>query len=145
MAVTWCWATIGLAGLLGGLAGRVASRIGLRNANLAAWTLAAAGIALPALPRPGIGGALLSSALFGATYMALTGVCILWAARVFPDRPARGVTWSFAGLGAGQTAASPLAGAAGSTFGLAAVFGLTGLTALLAWSQLTPRLAPPPS
>jgi MFS family permease len=145
VAATLCWAAIGVAGLLGGLAGPAAGRFGLRNANLAAWTLAAGGIGLLALPRPGIAGALLSSALFGVSYMALTGLCILWAARVFPARPARGVTWSFAGLGAGQTAASPLAGAGGSAVGLAAVFGLTGLAALLAWSQLTPRLAPPAS
>ncbi|MEU5260396.1 MFS transporter [Amycolatopsis sp. NPDC021455] len=145
VASTLCWATIGVAGLLGGLAGRAASRTGLRNANLAAWTMAAAGIALLALPRPGIGLALLSSALFGVSYMALTGLCILWATRVFPARPARGVTWSFAGLGAGQTAASPLAGAAGSAVGLAAVFGVTGLAALLAWGQRSPRLAPPSS
>ncbi|WP_329046335.1 YbfB/YjiJ family MFS transporter [Amycolatopsis sp. NBC_01488] len=142
VAVTVCWFTIGVAGLLGGLAGRLAERTSLRTANLTAWTLAAAGIALLALPRPGLPGALVSSALFGLTYMALTGLCILWAARLSPARPARGVTWSFAGLGAGQTAAAPLAGAAASGLGSAAVFGLTGLVALAAWSQLTPRLAP---
>jgi predicted MFS family arabinose efflux permease len=143
VAATWCWFAIGAAGLLGGLAGRAAGRIGLRAANLATWTLAAAGIALLALPHPGLPGALASGALFGVTYMALTGLCILWAARLFPTRPARGVTWSFAGLGAGQTAASPLAGAAASSLGLGTVFGLTALVALVAWSQLHPRLAPP--
>jgi predicted MFS family arabinose efflux permease len=142
VAATWCWFTIGVAGLLGGLAGRAAERIGLRAANLVTWTLAAAGIALLALPHPGLPGALVSSALFGITYMALTGLCILWAADVFPTRPARGVTWSFVGLGVGQTAASPLAGAAAAAIGLPAVFGLTGLFALIAWSQLHPRLAP---
>jgi predicted MFS family arabinose efflux permease len=142
VAATWCWFTIGVAGLLGGLAGRVAERVGLRAANLTTWTLAAAGLALLALPHPGLPGALVSSALFGITYMALTGLCILWAADVFPTRPARGVTWSFVGLGIGQTAASPLAGAAASAVGLSAVFGLTGLVALIAWSQLHPRLAP---
>ncbi|SER72147.1 Predicted arabinose efflux permease, MFS family [Lentzea xinjiangensis] len=144
VATTWCWFTIGAAGLLGGLAGRAAERFGLRAANLGAWTLAAGGTALLGLPDPGVAGALVSSALFGATYMALTGLCIVWAARLFPARPARGVVWSFAGLGAGQTVASPLAGAAATGIGLAAVFGLTGLAALLAWSQLRPRLAPPP-
>jgi MFS family permease len=128
--------------LLGGLAGRAAERVGLRAANLTTWTLAAAGLALLALPHPGLPGALVSSALFGITYMALTGLCILWAADVFPTRPARGVTWSFVGLGIGQTVASPLAGAAASAVGLSAVFGLTGLVALIAWSQLHPRLAP---
>ncbi|OXM65642.1 MFS transporter [Amycolatopsis vastitatis] len=143
VAATWCWATIGVAGLFGGLAGRAAGRAGLRTVNLATWTLAAAGIALLALPCPGVAGALLSSALFGSTYMALTGLCILWAARVFPDRPARGVTWSFAGLGAGQTVASPLAGAAAAGIGSAAVFGLAALVALTAWSQLHHRFGPP--
>lgn len=144
-AATWCWFTIGVAGLLGGLAGRAAERVGLRAANLVTWTLAAAGLALLALPTPGLAGALVSSALFGSTYMALTGLCILWAAGLFPTRPARGVTWSFVGLGVGQTAASPLAGAAASGIGLAAVFGLAGLVALVAWSQLDARLAPPGS
>ncbi|QRP50336.1 MFS transporter [Amycolatopsis sp. FDAARGOS 1241] len=143
VAATWCWFTIGVAGLLGGSAGRVAERVGLRAANLATWTLAAAGIAVLALPDPGLPGALVSGALFGCTYMALTGLCILWASRVFPTRPARGVTWSFLGLGIGQTAASPLAGATASAIGLAAVFGLTGLVALIAWSQVHPRAAPP--
>ncbi|WP_410611650.1 MFS transporter [Amycolatopsis sp. lyj-109] len=144
VAATWCWAAIGVAGLLGGLAGRAAGRAGLRTVNLATWTLAAAGIALLALPEPGVPVALLSSALFGSTYMALTGLCILWAARLFPERPARGITWSFAGLGAGQTVASPLAGAVAAGIGSGAVFGLAALVALAAWSQLHVRLAPPP-
>ncbi|WP_326566868.1 MFS transporter [Amycolatopsis rhabdoformis] len=144
-AATWCWFTIGVAGLFGGLAGRAAERFGLRTTNLVTWTLAAAGLALLALPRPGLLGALVSSALFGSTYMALTGLCILWAARLFATRPARGVIWSFFGLGVGQTAASPLAGAAASAIGPAAVFGLAGLVALAAWSQLDARLAPPGS
>ncbi len=144
VAATWCWCTIGVAGLLGGLAGRAAEHAGLRVVNLVTWTLSAAGIALLALPSPGLPAVLLSSALFGSTYMALTGLCILWAARLFPDRPARGITWSFAGLGAGQTAASPLAGALAAGLGSAAVFGLTALVALTAWSQLHRRLGPPP-
>jgi predicted MFS family arabinose efflux permease len=143
VAATWCWAAIGVAGLLGGLAGRAAGRVGLRTVNLATWTLSAAGIALLALPDPGVPLALLSGALFGSTYMALTGLCILWAARLFPARPARGITWSFAGLGAGQTVASPRAGAAAAGLGSAAVFGLTALVALTAWSQLHRRLGPP--
>ncbi|WP_410631893.1 MFS transporter [Amycolatopsis sp. cmx-4-83] len=134
VAATWCWFAIGVAGLLGGLAGRVVDRVGLRAANLATWTLAAAGLALLGVPGLGPKSALISSALFGSTYMALTGLCIVWAARVSPARPARGVTWSFVGLGAGQTAAAPLAGAAAGTLGLGPVFILTGLVALLAWT-----------
>lgn len=143
VATTWCWAAIGVAGLLGGLAGRAAERAGLRTVNLVTWTLSAAGIALLALPTPSVPLALLSGALFGVTYMALTGLCILWAARLSPARPARGITWSFAGLGVGQTVASPLAGALSASLGAATVFGLSALVALTAWSQLHHRLSPP--
>ncbi len=134
VAATWCWFAIGVAGLCGGLAGRVVERVGLPAANLVTWTLAAAGLALLAVPGLGLAGALASSALFGSTYMALTGLCIVWAARVSPERPARGVTWSYVGLGVGQTAAGPLAGAAAASIGLGPVFILTGLVALLAWT-----------
>lgn len=140
---TWCWFTIGAAGVAGGVAGRAADRFGLRTANLVTWTLAAAGFALLGLPDPGVAGVLLSSGLFGVTYMALTGLCIVWAARLFPARPARGVVWSFLSLGIGQTVASTLAGAVAGGIGLAAAFVLTGMLALVAWGQLHPRLRPP--
>ncbi|OLR94797.1 YbfB/YjiJ family MFS transporter [Actinokineospora bangkokensis] len=139
--VTWCWFSIGAAGLLGGMAGRAAQRYGVRRATLAAWALAFLGIGSLALPGLGVGVALVSSVLFGASYMALTGLCILWATEVWPERPARGVTWSFAGLAIGQTVASPLAGAAAGVVGLAVVFGVAGLAALLGWAQVHPKLS----
>jgi len=142
-ATTWCWFAIGVAGLVGGTAGRAAGRFGLRPTNLAVWTLWSAGIALLALPAPGVVASLVSAAVFGAGFMALTGLCIVWAARLFPARPAHGVTLSFLGFGVGQTAGTPSAGALADWIGLGPVFAVTGLLGLLAWTQCAARLAPP--
>ncbi|MEJ8281910.1 YbfB/YjiJ family MFS transporter [Pseudonocardia spirodelae] len=143
LVATAAWGAIGLVGLLGGAAGRAVERHGLRAVGLVVWTAWSAGIALLALPAPGVAGALVSAGLFGTGYMALTGLCILWAARLFPASPARGVTRAFLALGVGQTAAAPLAGALAGQIGLGATFAVTGAAGLLAWTQLHPRLAPP--
>ncbi|MBW0104706.1 YbfB/YjiJ family MFS transporter [Pseudonocardia sp. KRD291] len=140
---TWSWCAIGLGGLVSGTAGRAVERHGLRVTGLAVWTTWSAGIALLALPTPGPVGAIVSACVFGAGFMALTGLCILWAARLFPETPSRGVTWGFLALGIGQTAGSSLAGAAAGVVGLGLTFALTGLLGLVAWTQMHPRLAPP--
>ncbi|MEV1294632.1 YbfB/YjiJ family MFS transporter [Pseudonocardia sp. NPDC049635] len=140
---TWAWCAIGLVGLVGGTAGRAVERHGLRATGLVIWTCWAAGIALLALPAPGPLGAVVSAGVFGAGFMALTGLCILWGARLFPEAPSRGVTWGFLALGLGQTAGSALAGTAAGLVGLGPTFALTALLALAGWTQIHPRLAPP--
>ncbi|GAA5153124.1 MFS transporter [Amycolatopsis dongchuanensis] len=126
-----CWCAIGLAGPIGGMAGRLAERRGLRWTVVCVWLVWTAGMALLALPRPVFPVALLSTVLFGIAYMGLTGLCILWAGRLFED-VSRGVTLSFLGLAAGQTAASPVAGALGDAVGLGPVFGGAALASLVA-------------
>jgi predicted MFS family arabinose efflux permease len=75
--------------------------------------------------------------------MALTGICILWAARLFPEAPARGVTLSFLALGIGQTLGSPLAGAVADLTGLSLVFaGAAAISLVAAGSQLRFGSAP---
>ncbi|MDQ1636588.1 MAG: hypothetical protein QOJ32_3397 [Frankiaceae bacterium] len=141
VSTTWCWFTIGAVGPLGGLAGWLAGRVGLRAANVGIWTLWAGGLGLLALPSPGLLGSLGAAAVLGATYMALTGLCILWGSRLFPARPSHGVTLSFLALGVGQTVGSALAGTLTDAVGFAATFGIAALLSLTAWLQLHPRLA----
>lgn len=136
----WFWLTIGIAGPLGGVVGGLCHRYGLTRANLAIWTVWAISLALLALPSAGPVISLISAALFGASFMALTGICILWAALLFTESPARGVTLSFLGLGAGQTLGSPAAGALADHFGLTAVFAITAAFSLTAWHQLHRRV-----
>ena len=141
-AATWCWFAIGIVGPVGGLAGAASERFGLRATNLAVWTLWAASFAVLALPGLGLAAALGSAAAFGLAYMALTGLCIVWGARLFPQRPAHGVMVSFFALGIGQTIGSPLAGVLADGIGLAGVFAVTAAVSLVAWTQLRPSLAP---
>ncbi|MFE9399447.1 hypothetical protein [Streptomyces flavidovirens] len=84
------------------------------------WSLS---LALPALAGPALPVALVSAALFGATYMGLSGLFILWAV-------------DFLAPTAGQAVAAPVAGLLGDradlgpVFGPAAVGGLAGLLLL---------------
>lgn len=66
--------------------------------------------------------ALALAGLFGAGYMALTGLLIVWGVRERPQRPASGVAAAFLALAAGQIAASPVAGALAEHAGLPAAF-----------------------
>lgn len=136
----WFWLTIGIAGPLGGTVGALAHRHGLTPVNVATWTLWAAGLAILAHPAPGLSLALVSAGIFGATFMGLTGICILWAARLYPESPALGVTLSFLGLGTGQTLGSPIAGALAEHTELGVVFAAAAAISLSAWSQLHPSL-----
>lgn len=136
----WFWLTIGIAGPLGGVAGVLCHRYGLTRANIVIWTVWAIGLALLALPSNGPVIPLISASTFGATFMALTGICILWAALLFTEAPARGVTLSFLGLGVGQTLGSPIAGALADHIGLPAVFVIAAVMSLTAWHQLHSRM-----
>ncbi len=139
---TWCWFAIGAVGPLGGLAGFASQRYGLERANIGTWTLWAAGLALLALPL-GFTGSLAAAGVLGATYMALTGLCILWGSRLFPARPAHGVTLAFLSLGVGQTVGSAVAGTLVDALGMATVFALVALVSLAAWLQMSASPAPP--
>lgn len=142
-ASTWFWFCMGLAGLAGGLAGRAASRYGLARSNVGVWMLWAASNGALALPAIGFVPALASGAAFGAAFMALSGLCILWGARLYPELPARGVTVSYLGLGLGQTVGSAAAGALADLASLSAVFAVTAVVSLASWYQLTRRFGPP--
>lgn len=107
---TTFWVVLGVSGLLGGAAGDLVSRFGLglvlRGSLLAmaaaiGMLAAAPGVLLVAYP---------SAAFFGATYIMLTGILLVWAVRVFRDRPSAGLGAAFLLIAAGQILGSYLAG-----------------------------------
>jgi predicted MFS family arabinose efflux permease len=108
---TVMWIALGGAGLLGAFAGDLTGRIGLaRSWGLAMLLLAAAtaGLAL----APGVpGAAVAAAAVFGAVYIALTGLLLLWGTRVYADRPVFGVGAAFLLIAVGQALGAPLLGA----------------------------------
>ncbi|MEQ3626632.1 MAG: MFS transporter [Celeribacter sp.] len=104
------WSCLGIGGIAGAWTGTLVNRFGLDCVHLACLGLMAgcifavgSSIATPAL-------ALISGALFGAAYVTLTGVYLIWGVRALSDRPATGLMIGFLTMAVGQTAGAPVFG-----------------------------------
>lgn len=110
--VGWLWIALGLGGFLGALAGALVERTGRRGA----WCLCAAVLAL-ASGGTGLAAATgsewlayTSMAAFGAGYMGLSAVLILWARHLLPDNAGAGTSVLFIALAVGQALGSAVFG-----------------------------------
>ncbi|MBD3924497.1 MFS transporter [Nocardioides cavernae] len=103
-SVGFLWIALGLGGLLGPLTGRLVERRGLARAW--AWSVGAVAVASVALAGAvGLGlawPAYVAMACFGAGYMCLSGVLILWARDAWPEAAGRGTSVLFVALAVGQ-------------------------------------------
>ena len=115
------WTCIGIGGIAGAWAGILVNRFGLDCVHrlchgLMAGCILAVGsiIATSAL-------SLIGGALFGAAYVTVTGVHLIWGVRALSDRPATGLMIGFLTMAVGQTAGAPAFGTlmAGPGVGLA--------------------------
>lgn len=104
------WSCIGIGGIVGAWAGTLVNRFGLDCVHwsclgLMAGCILAVGssIASPAF-------ALIGGALFGAAYVTVTGVYLIWGVRALSDRPATGLMIGFLTMAVGQTAGAPVFG-----------------------------------
>ncbi|WP_108502481.1 MFS transporter [Paracoccus indicus] len=103
------WACIGIGGLLGGFAGTLVGQFGLDRVHraflgLMAVSILAVGLGLGPVPT------LVGGAIFGAAYVMLTGVYLVWGIHALPDRPATGLMTGFLTIAVGQTVGAPLFG-----------------------------------
>jgi predicted MFS family arabinose efflux permease len=102
--VGFLWIALGLGGLLGPLTGRLVGRRGLAGA----WVVTAGAVAAASAILAGAVGlgaawpAYVAMAGFGAGYMCLSGVLILWARDVWPGAAGRGTSVLFVALAVGQ-------------------------------------------
>lgn len=102
------WVVMGIAGIGGSLAGKLIKLRGLSSAFRIFLMLLMSSIVLLVIPNTI---ALYASAiLFGISYIAMTGVLLVWGTRCFPESPYIGVSLSFFFLGIGQTVGSSFAG-----------------------------------
>ena len=111
--VGWLWIALGAGGLLGTLTGRLVQRIGLRGgwaACAGALALATAVVGL-SVATGNAAAAYAGMAVFGAGYMAMSAVLILWARSAWPRRAGAGTSVLFIALATGQAAGSAAAGA----------------------------------
>ena len=97
------WTVMGCAGVAGAMAGSLIARYGMRAVHLVfhvALGLAVAAVGLDGAP-PWL--VFMGGGLFGAAYLMLTGVYLVWSIAALPARPATGVTLAFLALAVGQT------------------------------------------
>jgi predicted MFS family arabinose efflux permease len=119
------WVVIGVSGLAGGLAGDLVQRFGLLGAAPGAplWAYS-------------------SAALFGSTYIMLTGIILVWSVSVFHERPSAGLGAAFLLIAVGQVFGALAAGAVAGAVGLAATFwAFAGIAAAVA--LVRPRVEVP--
>ena len=97
------WTALGLGGLAGAFIERPVSRCGPTTAFLLCTTTLLVGSI--AVLAPGHGGrmwTLIGAACFGAAYMAMSSVLILWGRLLDPRRGAAATAWLFIALAVGQ-------------------------------------------
>jgi len=104
------WVTMGALGVLGASAGWLIERAGLVAVHRAALVALALGIVAVGHTQTQAGLALVGGGVFGAAYLMLTGVYLVWGTAALPERPASGVTVAFLALAVGQALGAPLFG-----------------------------------
>jgi predicted MFS family arabinose efflux permease len=139
------WTVIGVSGLAGGLAGDLVRRYGLATAFRASLLCMAAAIGLLAAAPGTLLSAFLSAALFGSTYIMLTGIIVVWSVSVFQELPSAGLGAAFLLIAVGQVFGTPVAGAVAGVSGLVVTFwlfaGIAVLTAFIGPRVEHPRAA----
>ena len=138
---TLFWTVIGVSGLAGGAAGDLVGRFGLAAVLRGALVSMAASMALLAGAPGVLPLAYASAALFGSTYILLTGVILVWSVGVFREIPSAGLGAGFLLIAVGQAVGSPAAGAlAGATNQAVAFFSFAGVAVLTALARPRPGL-----
>ena len=126
------WSCIGAGGIVGAWAGSLVSRFGLHRIHLLFCGVVAATIVAIGSGVATAGIVLAGGTLFGAGYIMLTGVYLIWGVSALPDRPATGLTIGFLTLAIGQTVGAPIFGmiVAGAGTGTATIaFAVLALSA----------------
>ena len=105
------WTALGLGGLAGAFIDRPVSRYGpIATLLLCTTTLLVASIAVLAPSSEGRLWPLIGAACFGAAYMAMSSVLILWGRLIDPQRGAAITAWLFIALAVGQATGAQILG-----------------------------------
>jgi predicted MFS family arabinose efflux permease len=115
-------APIGVSALAGGLADDLVQRFGLARAYRASILSIAAAIGLLAAAVGDTPWAYPSAALFGSTYIMLSGIILVWSVSAFQERPSAGLGAAFLLIAIGQVFGALAAGAVAGAAGLVVTF-----------------------
>lgn len=119
---TLFWVVLGVSGLAGGSAGDLVRQFGLSVTLRGSLLIMAVAIGMLAAVPGILSLAYTSAALFGATYIMLTGILLVWAVRVFEKRPSAGLGAAFLLISAGQILGSYFAGVLAGVTDLSTTF-----------------------
>jgi len=125
------WAVLGLAGFGGAIAGDLVSRLGLRFGLRLGGFAISASMALLAVAPASLPGMMLSAALFGMTFILITGMLGVWSINVFEDRPAAGFGATFLVITLGQMIGPAISGTGAAVIGLPSMFLISAAAAVL--------------
>ena len=137
-ASTIAWILLGACGIAGAAAGDLAGRVGIPWSWTTTMLTLAAATALIAMFPGNILTAWATAAVFGAAYIGLTGLLLIWSTRVYTDTPAAGVGLAFLVIALGQAAGAPAVGALAEATGLQAALLAAAVIAALG-SLIRPR------
>lgn len=129
---TIAWILLGVFGSLGAVAGDVVRRVGIRTGWSVTVTLMATSIMLFAAFPARAAVASLAAAGFGATYIALSGLLLIWGTRVYPAQAAAGVGLAFLVIALGQAAGAPIIGMLTGWLGAQGALAAAAVLALVA-------------
>ena len=130
-ASSLAWIVLGACGVAGAAAGDLIRRFGIRASWSALMIALAAATVVLAAPPGVLVVALLASAVFGASYIALSGLLLIWGTEVYPRAPAAGVGLAFLLLAVGQAVGAPVVGAVSGGTSPAIAFAAAALVAVL--------------
>lgn len=135
------WTVLGAAGIVGALGGDVAQRIGLRRAWVVTTLAMSVATVVLALAPSSVAAVMVAVAVFGAAYIGLTGLVLVWSTRVYPDSTSFGVGLAFFMIAFGQALGAPAAGALIEAFGAANTFVVMAVLGSAA-ALVRPAMAP---
>ena len=131
---------VGVSGVAGGIVGALLDRASLpRLLAVTASTLAASCLLLAAAP----GLVLVSAVLYGAGFIAIIGLLLIWSNTLVPQAPATGITTAMLAMALGLVVGPPLAGVVAGAAGLTTVFVACAPLALAIGLLALPRRRPP--
>ena len=134
------WTVIGAAGVVGAFSGPLVARLGVARAWTVVMVFLALGVAGLGVGAAAVASALLAGAVFGASYIALTGVVLVWATRLYPLRASFGVGLAFFMIAVGQAVGAPLIGLLADRTSIALTFFVCAAVALIGSLLTLPRV-----
>ena len=130
-ATGWMWLAVGLGGLLGIGAGDWLDRYGTDRSHDATLGLLSVSLLLLAIQPGNFPVVMGVSALFGASYMCMTGYYLVRSVRVARANPSQGPVLPFVSIAVGQVLGSVVGGWTIQTFSYNAAFSVFALVGLV--------------